>query len=828
VLGGKNAEIVNSHLEFVVNVVYDRICKLFNNGYVEGETPEMLVLEDLSDPVRVFIKDEPHSQKKLSEGFYRLISNVSLVDQVIDRLIFGPQNRLEIQSHRSIPVKPGMGLHDDGLRDIYNNVQECPTDLVASADGEGWDYQVREIEMEAFGLKTINCYGLPPGSLGEVLIRNRVKILSRKLFVLSNGTLIAQRNYGIMASGAYITSSANSYIAVLLAFMTGAVWAMAMGDDLLRTPVDNATARYKELGHKLKFYEETPRSQFEFCSTQFSGSPLGEPKNSAKTMYRLLSHSGTLEERETLFRQFKYEMRNHTQFPDLEQAVIDSGFLKDSPVTDLCTEGIEPNPGPFSRVQRVLCSFILLYWVLWCKYPKTVSVLIKMPRDCTAITKFWLPLDVQSPRRLWVSNTMPRKRNSKGKLPPPVPKKPQKLQAKRAPQTPKVPLVNLFGNMLRGGGAMAGRFLGGNPGADYGHSLGDSISKWLGTGDYSVARNAITERVAKGSPAIPMMHGSGQSIIVRHKEYIGDIVSAPTANTFLCSSGIPLNPGLSSSFPWLSTIAQQFQEYTWRGIVFHFESTSGDSVGSVTTSLGTVMMGTQYKATAPPFQSKQIMLNEYFSCDAKPSVDFCHPIECDPNENPYNVQYIRGAAVPAGEDPKTYDLGTFYYATTGMQGTNVSLGELWVTYEVELRKPIISGDTNVYGDFAHFFGTGGITNALPFGNAVSTKGSTSFLTAPTGTLLTFPPGTDGLYLITYTVACTSSTGGTSTVVNCTKPGNFISTNSNFVSNAVNTTYQEYVRITDSTVTATWALTFTTLVAGTAFDLTITQLPQGAY
>lgn len=63
--------------------------------------------KSIADPIRLFIKPEPHKEKKLVEGRYRLISSVSVVDQIIDHMLFGEMNQKMIQKWHSIPNKAG-------------------------------------------------------------------------------------------------------------------------------------------------------------------------------------------------------------------------------------------------------------------------------------------------------------------------------------------------------------------------------------------------------------------------------------------------------------------------------------------------------------------------------------------------------------------------------------------------------------------------------------------------------------------------------------------------------------------------------------------------
>jgi len=409
-----------------------------------------------------------------------------------------------------------------------------------------------------------------------------------------------------------------------------------------------------------------------------------------------------------------------------------------------------------------------------------------------------------------------------------APKKNKKIEKKE---------VTLLGGLLRGLGGVGGRMVGnmvgfGDTGAGIGTGLGASLSRWLGSGDYRVSSNSLISRF-KGSGSIPNMHKNGQSITVRHKEYITDIIGGTgSPSAFAVFNTYALNPGLETSFPWLSGIANQFQEYTWKGVVFEYVSTSGQSVASTNTALGTVMMATQYRATAPPFTNKQVMLNEFFSSDSKPSEDFCHPIECNPRENPYNVQYVRGGAVPAGEDQKTYDIGVLTIATEGLPSSAIDCGELWVSYEVELRKPISNFQEETFGNFAHYVSNAGITNLTPFGTAGSAGASEDNIgLTKTSTLITFPLGTIGRYMINY--ACAGVTafnpaGFFGSLTNCAVVMNENNTPSHFVGSTYTVgtgaaMASIIINIPDNTLVASVGGPATTLTGGTWVDLWISQV-----
>ena len=217
-------------------------------------------------------------------------------------------------------------------------------------------------------------------------------------------------------------------------------------------------------------------------------------------------------------------------------------------------------------------------------------------------------------------------------------------------------------------------------GGALGTSLGAAISKWMGTGDYEITRNSL---VAKAAAGIPSMHNTGQTVVVRHKEYVGQILGS---SAFTVQYEFGINPANATLFPWLSRIARGFQEYAIKGMVYHYVPTSG-AYSTSGSALGSVMIQTSYRANEQAPVSKQEMLNEYWANEVVPYETMAHPIECDPKENPFAIHYVRDPTAIVSE-PLLYDMGRTFVATAGNPSTAV-LGDLWVTYEIELKKPLV-------------------------------------------------------------------------------------------------------------------------------------------
>jgi len=282
-----------------------------------------------------------------------------------------------------------------------------------------------------------------------------------------------------------------------------------------------------------------------------------------------------------------------------------------------------------------------------------------------------------------------------------------------------------------------GALAGGPGGAIVGRAAGSLLSKITGSGDYKVRGNSIM------SNAIPSFSAGGAGVRICHREYIGDI----NGSLGFVNTTLNINPGLETTFPWLSTIAGGFEEYELRGLVFEYRPTSGWAVSSTSATLGVVVFATNYDVLDPPFLTKQAMDSYEFSTSSVPSDHMLHPVECAPGANPTKTLYIRTGA--ATGDLRLYDIGLFEYATQGMQSV-YSVGELWVSYDVILKKPRISpvatlGTVPQYAllqafplntaDATHIWGTTGLipsvnsTMTVPFTVGATTTGSL-YLTNP--------------------------------------------------------------------------------------------------
>ncbi|QMW68784.1 capsid protein [Crucivirus-306] len=240
-------------------------------------------------------------------------------------------------------------------------------------------------------------------------------------------------------------------------------------------------------------------------------------------------------------------------------------------------------------------------------------------------------------------------------------------------------------------GSAFGGPIGGMAGGALGRGAGAILSKIFGHGDYSVSNVEQIRKnnlVLSNSAQMPQFGSGKVACKLVHREFLGDLISSATAGAFKIQT-YAINPGIAETFPWLSgVVGAKFQQYRINGMTFEFRSMSADALNSTNTALGSVIMSTDYDSADVDFASKQEMENTEYGVSCKPSANMLHGIECERFQTPVSELYIRAFDVPSGKDIRLYDLGKFQIASVGCQGTNVNLGELWVSYDIDVFKAI--------------------------------------------------------------------------------------------------------------------------------------------
>lgn len=236
-----------------------------------------------------------------------------------------------------------------------------------------------------------------------------------------------------------------------------------------------------------------------------------------------------------------------------------------------------------------------------------------------------------------------------------------------------------------------GRTLGGMTGVPgmnaVGAYAGSKFANLVGFGDYGTSANQIVDGTNKGQISVNDSDMTGD-VYITQTEFIQNISCSATAAGASAFQIVqfPLNPGIVTTFPFLSQIAQNYTLYEFEGLVFKFNPTSGEN-NATSNSLGKVILATNYDPNSSAFVNSVQMENYDYANAAKPSQTIVHGVETANHQQALNMQYIRTGATT--RDKVFFDIGNLFVATEGIPfaaaGTQI-LGELWVTYRVKLSR----------------------------------------------------------------------------------------------------------------------------------------------
>lgn len=292
--------------------------------------PTFALRNELCDPARVIIKDEPTKAAKIAARKWRFIVVESLADQLVERMLFTNQNKAEIRKWEFIGSKPGMGMEDSHAEKVVAYVRAHG--LNRSSDAAAWDSSVPYFMLVADVYRRYMCAidGTP-----EWLNAARVVTVcsARRVMLTSDGGLYVRNVPGGMASGRYVTSSSNSAIRAMCDVYVdasgdgGSNATMSMGDDAVsRVALESSeyARRFtQELGITLTDIERCDARRFEFCSHLFNDG-LPEHLRPFKAIARVVSHgAGDFPTKVARRVSLEHEWR-HTPNAELYLAMLDS------------------------------------------------------------------------------------------------------------------------------------------------------------------------------------------------------------------------------------------------------------------------------------------------------------------------------------------------------------------------------------------------------------------------------------------------------------------------------------------------------------------------
>lgn len=241
-----------------------------------------------ADPIRLFIKAEPHKIKKLEKNRFRLISSVALVDQIIDHMLFDNMNDAMVKNWPTLPSKVGWSVMKGGWRAIPKTGKWIATDK------SSWDWTVNIWYMDlCLEIRQALCRTKGPKlELWSELAAYRYRQLYfNPLFITSGGLLLRQKNSGVQKSGCVNTITDNSlmqwilHARVCLEMGVEVAQIYAMGDDVLQEWFPRFTEYLETVGQFCKIKDAQLAT--EFAGLRFSKESI-EPLYKGKHAFVLL------------------------------------------------------------------------------------------------------------------------------------------------------------------------------------------------------------------------------------------------------------------------------------------------------------------------------------------------------------------------------------------------------------------------------------------------------------------------------------------------------------------------------------------------------------
>lgn len=248
------------------------------------------------------------------------------------------------------------------------------------------------------------------------------------------------------------------------------------------------------------------------------------------------------------------------------------------------------------------------------------------------------------------------------------------------------------------------------------------VAQWAGSSSVLTAPVATGRRRVTGGPS------GGMQSVITFREYLQEVAGSVAFTT----TSYSINPALTTSFPWLAAIAQNYEEYKFEKLRYCYEQEAP------TSATGAIILSIDYDAADAAPANKQEALNTLGASRSPPWA--ANTLVADATKM-FGSHYTRTGALSSNLDIKTYDVGNLIISTQGQADAAV-IGELYVEYTIRFSIPQMG---------------------LPLAGGLITGGGTQSQTNPLGTVPVQDPQAIGL-----------STSATS-VVTLVKPGTYVVT-----------------------------------------------------
>jgi len=300
---------------------------LYTDTVEHAHVAKYLVECGATDPVLLGIKGEPRAVNNGVKKQPRLISQVSVLTNIVARIIHG-NHLLEEQTHTNLPTATALDLTtpartDEIFQEFKENSRKKP---LMTNDVQGYEYSVTEDDRWNTCFKEAMCMGLMDFNWNVVPGKERhlyaligyYFCLIHKVVQLQTGELYVVKP-GQMSSGELGTYSGNSFARAFTADLVSrkitqlpVEYIKTGGDDSVESQ-DGSCQQYVDaylLYGKVITEAELHRDEFTFCSTRFRAEGSYQ-ENIRKSVYAILLRK-CFDEQARLA--FEMCFRNHPEY----------------------------------------------------------------------------------------------------------------------------------------------------------------------------------------------------------------------------------------------------------------------------------------------------------------------------------------------------------------------------------------------------------------------------------------------------------------------------------------------------------------------------------
>jgi hypothetical protein len=217
-----------------------------------------------------------------------------------------------------------------------------------------------------------------------------------------------------------------------------------------------------------------------------------------------------------------------------------------------------------------------------------------------------------------------------------------------------------------------------------------------------VANLAVSKTMKSRNPRI---RSEGECVVIAHSE----LFDWPLGKlAFTANLTAAVGPGLSTCFPWLSGVANNFETYRFRRLKFVYYPRCA------ATQAGQIVMLLDPKSSDTNPRTLQIASTYHVRANG----NMWAPLELEVPQEILSTggprRFIRSSTLQA-DAAALYDVGRFFFITDGANPFDAIIGEIGVEYEVELWTPGQRPAGQIFALWVNGVGTAA-SASNPFGN----------------------------------------------------------------------------------------------------------------